>query len=66
MARPKNGNRKDKFTWYAEIELLDQIEELRRSRFPVPDATAIVSELVDLALNGLAGRCKKSNSNPDS
>jgi len=66
MARPKNGNRKDKFTWYAEIELLDQIEELRRSRFPVPDATAIVSELVDLALNGLAGRCKKSTSNQDS
>lgn len=55
MARPKNGVAKEVVSWSAEVELLEAVDELRSSRFPVPDRSAMISELVYFALYGLRG-----------
>lgn len=61
MARPKNGVAKEVVSWSAECELLEAVDDLRSRRFPVPDRSAMISELVYFALYGLRGN--KSNGN---
>lgn len=61
MARPKSESAKVDTTWYAEPELLEEIERLRLSRFPVPTLTAMISEIVYVGLFGLSGRRGNGN-----
>jgi hypothetical protein len=61
MARPKNGVEKEGVTWSAECELLEAIDDLRNGRFPVPDRSAMISELVYFALYGLRGNKSSGN-----
>jgi len=61
VARPKNGVAKEVVSWSAECELLEAVDELRSRRFPVPDRSAMISELVYFALYGLRGNKPTNN-----
>ena len=58
MARPKRSTETEQITWYAELHLVEGIDRIRNSRFPIPDRTAIISELMDKALYGAVPRCE--------
>lgn len=66
MARPKSEVSKVPTDWYAEPELLEEIERIRLSRFPVPTLTAMISEIVYNGLFGMSGRRAQGNGKQES
>jgi hypothetical protein len=59
MARQKTD--KVPVDWYAEPDLLEDIEKYRLSSFPVHSLSSTISDLLYKAMYGASGRCVNGN-----